>query len=88
MKTVSIIRQRGQLTIPESIRRAIHWIAPMSAVSVSLTKPDEIVIRPHYAEKKVDWDKLWTQIKRVRAFEGKSRGSLSGFIVEDREARR
>jgi len=88
MKTVSIIRERGQLTIPESIRRIVSWAAPLSAVSVSVVNPDEIVIRPHQHQKKTDWDKLWKQIKKVRSFEGKGHGNLSAFIVEDRESRR
>ena len=33
----------------------------------------------------VDWDKLWEDIKRVRAFKGKGRGNLSAFIAEDRQ---
>ena len=88
MKTVSIIRDRGQLTIPNEIRRTVGWIVPMSAVSISVVKPDEIVIRPHQYQKPVDWDKLWKQIKRVRAFKGKGRGNLSAFIIEDRKNRR
>lgn len=88
MKAVSIIRNRGQLTIPDEIRRAVSWATPLSAVSISVVKPDEIVIRPHQHQKKVDWDKLWKQIKRVRAFKGKGRGNLSAFIAKDRETRR
>ncbi len=88
MKTVSIIRERGQLTIPDSIRKLIQWVSPMSAVSISVERPDEIVIRPHYYEKNIDWDALWKRIKRVRSFRGKWRGSVSEFIAKDREERR
>ena len=87
VKTV-IIRGRGQLTIPDSIRKAIDWISPLSAVTISIVKPDEIVIRPHKYQKNVDWDNLWKQIKKVRAFKGQGGGNLSGFIAEDRKARR
>ena len=86
MKTISIIRDRGQLTIPDSVRRIVNWVAPLSAVSISVIKPDEIIIRPHQAQ--VDWDRLWAQIKRVRAFKGTGRGNLSSFIIQDRDARR
>ena len=85
LQTTSIIRNRGQLTIPETIRKAVSWANPLSAVSISIVHPDEIVIRP---KKEVDWDKLWKQIRRVRAFKGKGRGSLSAFIAKDRETRR
>ena len=84
MRTVGIIRQRGQLTIPESIREKLDWVSPLSAVSISVVKPDEIVIRPQQPQKKVDWDKIWEGIKKARTIKGRGRGSLSKFIVEDR----
>ncbi len=82
MKTVSIIRDRGQLTIPDSIRKAVNWISPMSAITISVIKPDEIVIRPHQSQ--VDWGKVWEGIRRARSTRGKGRGSLSKFVAEDR----
>lgn len=88
MRAVSIVRDRGQLTIPDSIRKLVNWVTPSSAVSISVVKPDEIIIKPHQYQKEVDWEKLWKQIKRVRAFKGKGRGNLSAFIIEDRETRR
>ncbi len=88
MKNVVVVRNRGQITIPDSIRKAVGWVSPMSAVSISVVKPDEIVMKPHQYQKEVDWDKLWKQINRVRAFKGKGRGNLSAFISEDRETRR
>ena len=84
MKIVSIVRDRGQLTIPDSIRNIATWTTPTSVVSIAIEKPDEIVIRPHQIQK-IDWDKLWKQIRKVRAFKGKGRGNLSAFIVNDRE---
>ncbi len=86
MNAVSIIRDRGQLTIPGSIRKVINWASPMSAVTISVVKPNEIVIRPHQAQ--VNWDKLWKQIKQVRTFKGQGQGNLSAFIANDRENRR
>lgn len=88
IQTTSIIRDRGQLTIPETIRKTVSWVSPLSPVSITVVHPDEIVIRPHRPQKDVDWDKLWKQIKRVRAFKGKGRGNLSSFIAEDRKSRR
>jgi len=81
MKTVSIIRDRGQLTIPDSIRKLVDWVNPMSAVTISVLKPDEIVIRPHQVT--YNWDKIWEGIKKSRAIKGKA-GNLSTFIAEDR----
>lgn len=81
MQTVSIIRNRGQLTIPDSIRKITNWVSPMSVVTISQDKPDEIVIKPH--QQHVDWDKIWAGIKKARAIKGR-RGNLSKFIAEDR----
>lgn len=82
MKTVGIVRGRGQLTIPDSIRKIAEWISPLSAVSISVVKPDEIIIRPH--KKQYDWDKIWKMVKRARSFKGRGRGSASEFIAKDR----
>lgn len=84
MKTVSIIRDRGQLTIPESIRRVATWATPLSAVSISVVKPDEIVIKPH--KKEYDWDKIWEMVKKSRAIKGKGTGSAAEFIEQDRQS--
>ena len=50
MNAVSIIRDRGQLTIPDSIRNMVGWVTPHSSSSITVVKPDEIVIRPHKKE--------------------------------------
>ncbi len=82
MKTVSIVRDRGQLTIPDSVRKVVSWITPMSAVSISVVKPDEIVIRPH--QKHIDWDKIWDGIRKARSIHGKGKMSTLEFIQKDR----
>ena len=84
MKTVSIIRDRGQLTIPDSIRKAISWLNPMSAVIISVVKPDEIVIKPH--QQYVDWNKIWENIRKARAIKGKGNQSAADFLEQDRHS--
>ena len=83
IQAIAVIRDRGQLTIPEKIRKQRKWVTHTSVVTISSENPDEIVIKP-YPSKQVDWDKLWKQLKRVRSFKGKGKGSLSDFIAEDR----
>ncbi|HCS78175.1 TPA: hypothetical protein DIV55_00340 [Patescibacteria group bacterium] len=84
MKTV-IVRNRGQLTIPGSIRKTIDWISPMSAVTISVIKPDEIVIRPH--KKVYDWNKIWAGVKQARAIKGKGNAtSTIEFLQKDRRS--
>ena len=84
MKSVSIIRERGQLTIPDTIRKAVSWVTPMSAVTISVVKPDEIVIRPHH--QKVDKDRIWELIRKSRAIKGKGTKSASEIIEKDRQS--
>lgn len=81
MKNVSIIRNRGQLTIPDNIRKSVNWANPLSAVSIVVVGPDEIVIKPHQPH--VDWDKIWAGIEKARAISG-GKGNLSEFIAADR----
>lgn len=80
-----MIRQRGQLTIPEVIRKAVSWLRNFSVVSISLEHPRQIVIEP-YEEKAVDWEKLLRKMRKVQKFagEGEQKESLSEFIAHDR----
>ncbi|MDP4000924.1 MAG: hypothetical protein Q8P83_01675 [bacterium] len=85
MKKISVIRERGQLTIPDSIRQVVGWVAPMSAVSISVVKPDEIVIKPH--QQKVDWNRLWKLIKKSRSLGiGRATSSAAEFLEKDRRS--
>jgi bifunctional DNA-binding transcriptional regulator/antitoxin component of YhaV-PrlF toxin-antitoxin module len=84
MQTISIVRHRGQLTIPDSIRKKINWVDPMSPVSISLLNHDEIVIKPHKAS--LNWDKIWAGIKKSRALRGKGATSAKDFLLEDRKS--
>ncbi len=84
MKNVIIIRDRGQLTIPDSIRKLVSWVTPMSAVTISIVKPDEIIIKPH--TKIIDKDQIWKNVKNARSIKG--RGSVTSaveFLVQDRQ---
>lgn len=83
MQTTAIIRQRGQLTIPDSIREFVGWMMPTSVVTITTEKPDEIVIHPHGVKQQVEWDELWNKIKLSRSFKGKQ-GNLAEFIFKDR----
>ena len=84
MQTVSIIRGRGQLTIPDSIRRKVRWAKPMSPVSISVIKPDEIIIKPHIQY--VDENHVWKKINRSRAVLGKGKVKTVEFLVADRNS--
>ncbi|MCL4360076.1 hypothetical protein M1555_02370 [Patescibacteria group bacterium] len=84
MKAVSIIRDRGQLTIPDSIRQLVSWVAPLSAVTISVRKADEIVITPH--QNYVNWEGIWEGIKKSRAIKGKGSINAAKFLEFDRNS--
>jgi AbrB family looped-hinge helix DNA binding protein len=83
----SVIRDRGQLTIPDKIRESLDWASPNSVVTIISDKSDEITIRPHQSQKKVDWDKIWKGIKASRAIKGKGKTmSAAEFLEQDRRS--
>lgn len=84
VRTVSVIRERGQITIPDTIRKIAKWANPSSVVTISLEKPDEIRIEPHQTKKTIDWSKVWDAITLARSFRGK-RSNISSFIARDRK---
>ncbi len=83
MKTVSIIPDRGQLTIPDSVRRLVSWVTPQSVVTISVIKSDQILITPH--QRQVDWDKIWESIRKSRAIKGKNAISAVEVLQRDRQ---
>ena len=80
----AVIRDRGQLTIPEKIREFLKWSSPNSVVSLITVSRDELVIRPFEGKKQIDWSIIWMNIELSRSYVGK-RGNLSSFITSDRE---
>ncbi len=82
MQIVGIIRERGQLTIPESVRKIVNWANPMSAVSITVIKPDEIIIKPH--SQFLDSEQIWENIRKSRIIPGKGKISASQFLKTDR----
>lgn len=85
MKKVIIIRDRGQMTIPDSIRKIVDWASPMSAVSISAITPDKIIIEP--AANKLDNNKIWASIKKARSIKGKGSSiSATEFLIKDRKS--
>jgi bifunctional DNA-binding transcriptional regulator/antitoxin component of YhaV-PrlF toxin-antitoxin module len=85
MKVVSIVRNRGQLTIPDAIRKFVPWVNAMSAVTISVVEPDSIVIKPHVSV--YEWKAIWAGIKKARAVRGKKKGiSAVKFLEKDRRS--
>lgn len=88
LQTTAVIRQRGQLTIPDKIREMMSWIRENAVVVIETTTHDTFIVKPYSTDKynlSQKWQKAWEAIQLTRSFKGK-RGNLSGFVVEDRKA--
>ena len=85
MKTVSVIKVGGQLTIPDSISKLVNWITPHAKVTISIIKPDEIRLKPHnIGINNYNWDAIWTHIKAARKIKGLAGISASKILEVDR----
>jgi len=47
IQETAIIRQRGQLTIPDKIREKFEWIQTDSVISIKTTSNNEILLQPY-----------------------------------------
>lgn len=80
----SVVRQRGQLTIPNKVRKGISWLSDGAVVNLVVTMDKEVKILPYSKiTKSIDWGKIWGGIKIARNLTG-ARGNLSEFISKDR----
>ncbi len=84
IQSTVIIRDRGQLTIPEKMREVLRWSSTNSVVTLTTTSKNELVIKPYGSKKQVNWAQIWSNIQLSRSFKGKG-GNLSNFIISDRE---
>lgn len=85
MMTNVVVRQRGQVTIPDDVRNMVAWLSEGSAVGLEMVEKEMLILRPQaiVTTKGFDWDKILNKINLSRSFKGKN-GDLSSFIIEDR----
>lgn len=85
IRKTAIIRQRGQLTIPEAIRKALSWARDLAVVTISISPTGAIVIQSQEERKHVSNKEFWNLVKRVRKLTATGKGgSASAFIARDR----
>lgn len=83
MTYTAVVRQRGQLTIPDPIRDMFAWLREGSAVWIDIDN-EEVRIKPHAKMKTdIDWDGFFSKVHLARSFKGK-RGNLSAIVAKDR----
>lgn len=93
-QTISKIRERGQLTVPQSIRQALNW--PQDEVMVKIVTIDDgfrveklPISHPQHPKKKLtkkEWDKIWKTFERISR-SGRQDISLKEFVRHDRDTR-
>lgn len=87
-QTTAVIRQRGQLTIPDKMRTMLSWIRENAVVVLETTLDGGIIVKPYRSSESnlsQRWQKAREAIQLSRSFAGK-RGNLSKFVAEDRQS--
>lgn len=84
MKKISIIRDRGQLTIPDKFRDSVDWLYPNAVVSISMTDEETLVIAP--AKLTVDWKKIALLRAQMQNSQPGSTRSALASIKKDRSS--
>lgn len=94
IQTVSKIRERGQLTVPQDIRQALNWPDNEIVVRVTTTSDGFRVERlpishPQHPKKKLtkkEWNKIYEDFGEISR-SGKQDISLKKFVRHDRDTR-
>ena len=92
IQTISKIRERGQLTIPQEIRKALNW--PDEAVVVKIVTGEDSfrverlpISHPQHPQKKLtgkEWDKIYQNMEKISK-SGKQNIKLTNFLRHDRD---
>lgn len=91
-QTISKIRERGQLTVPQDIRQALNW--PDDKVVVKITTISDgfrverlPISHPQHPKKKLtkqQWDKIYENMEKISKL-GKQNIKLTDFLRHDRD---
>ena len=93
-QTISKIRERGQLTVPQSIREALRWSDADTLVKVTTTEDGFRVEKlpishPQHPKKKLtkkEWGRIWKNFQKIGQ-SGRQEISLKEFVRHDRDTR-
>ena len=92
IQTISKIRERGQLTVPQSIRQALSWPDEEVVVKVTTIEEGFRVERlpnshPQHPKKKLtkkEWDKIYQDMETFSKT-GRQDIKLTDFLRKDRD---
>lgn len=85
------LRERGQITIPEKIRKLLPWMYPSSLLQVKV-KQDKVVISPLLPKDEIkkkelsskEWRQVFLTFKKIRSSGRQIDGAKT--IIKDRES--
>lgn len=93
IQTISKIRERGQLTVPQEIRKALNW--PDEEVMVKIITAEDgfrveklPISHPQHPKKKLtkkEWKKIWNDFQRISR-SGRQDIRLTEFLRKDRDS--
>lgn len=92
IQTISKIRERGQLTVPQDIRQALNWPETDVMVKIVTTQDGFRVEKlplshPQHPKKKLtkkEWDKIYENMEKFSK-SGKQNIKLTDFLRHDRD---
>ena len=92
-QTISRIRERGQLTVPQEIRQALNWSEDEVMVKIVTTQDGFRVEKlplsdPQHPKKKLtkkQWDEIWKDFERISR-SGRQDIKLTEFLRKDRDS--
>lgn len=92
IQTISKIRGRGQLTVPQDIRKALDWpddemMVKITTVSDGFRVEKLSISHPQHPQKKLtksEWDKIYKDMEKISQ-SGKQNVKLTDFLRHDRD---
>ena len=92
VQKITKVRERGQLTVPYEIRRALNWRDEELMVKIETTasgfRVEQLPIsHPQHTEKKLtkeEGERIWADMKRISKL-GKQGVNLTKFLRHDRD---
>lgn len=91
-QVISKMRERGQLTVPQDIREALHWTEDEVMVKFTTINDGFRVERlpishPQHPKKKLtkkEWDRIYENMEKISK-SGKQNIKLTDFLRHDRD---
>lgn len=92
IQTISKVRQRGQLTIPQEVRKALNWpedevVVKIATIQDGFRVEKLPISHPQNPNKKLtkkQWDRIYKNMEKINK-SGKQNVKLTDFLRHDRD---